>query len=453
VREKIKVKILSQSFYPDIVATGELLFELAQKLVNDHNIDVSVATAQPSFVKKERQPIRETIKGIKIKRLEIFTFDKNKFIGKVLNSWSFFFHIMIYITMSKKADWLLIPTSPPLLPLIGTYAKLLKKQKYIYLMHDVYPEIAARLGYIKQGGIIYKIWDFLSKVSLKHADKIIVLSDNMKEGLIDWVKDIDQDKISIIHNWANEETIKVIPKEKNHFIKQYGLEDKFVIEYSGNIGRIHEFSTIIESAREFKDHKDIVFLFIGHGGQKPQIEKLVDKYELNNVRFLPYQDRQDLAYSLGMADIHVVSLLDGYRFFAAPSKLYGILASGKPVLFVGNSKCYIVDLIEKNKCGFHIHIGDYESLRDKITILKDSKEKCFELGYNSRKIFEGNYTLEKISNIYAEILTEEKVYDTSLVFTMRRVMNNIKSGFISLIPEKSQEKRIEVIKEHEHINQ
>ncbi|OGI27848.1 MAG: hypothetical protein A2287_00795 [Candidatus Melainabacteria bacterium RIFOXYA12_FULL_32_12] len=453
MREKTTVKILSQSFYPDFVATGELLFELAEKLVSDHNINVSVITAQPSFVKKERQPIKQTIKGIKIRRLEIFNFDKNSFIGKVLNSWSFFFHTMLYITMDKKVDWLLIPTSPPLLPLIGTYAKLFKKQKYVYLMHDVYPEIAARLGYIKQNGIIYKAWDFLSKISLKYADKIIVLSDNMKEGLIDWIQDIDQDRISVIHNWANEETIKVILKKENHFIEKYNLKGKFVIEYSGNIGRIHEFNTIIEAARELKDYKDIVFLFIGHGGQKPQIEALVDKYKLDNIMFLPYQDRQDLSYSLGMADIHVVSLMEGYRFFAAPSKLYGILASGKPVLFVGNQACYIADLLKKNKCGFHIHIGDYEGLKDKIIIFKNSKEICFEYGYNSRKLFERNFTLEKISNLYSKFIfdKEEKVIELDQS-RIRLILENINNTFalISKNFRQSDKKTIIQDRDYEH---
>lgn len=404
--KKTFVKIITQSFYPDIVATGELLYELATKLACYDDLEVKVLTAQPSFVRKERLTKRELYNGIKIRRISISLFDKNKLTGKILNSWTFFFKVLLRLTFSKKVDWLLIPTSPPLLPLVGAYVKLLRGQKYIYLLHDVYPEIAAKLDYIKKDGIIYKIWDILSKISLKYADKIIVLSDDMKSGLLNWVKDIDEAKIEVIHNWADEENIKIIKKEENHFLDKFNIRDKFIVEYSGNMGRIHEFDTLLCAAKELKDEKDILFLFIGEGGKKPEIQRFVEKNKLNNIMILSYQERKDLSYSLGMADVHVLSLAKQYKHLAAPSKLYGILATGKPVMFIGESTCYITRMIEENNCGCHINIGDFETLIQKIMQLKKDKELSIHLGKNSRKLFEDKFTLNSISVQYANLFNQ-----------------------------------------------
>lgn len=403
--KKIKIGILSQSFYPDIVATGELLYELAVKLARMDNILVNVITAQPSFVKKERLKKEEVCNGVKIKRLNISCFNKNELTGKILNSGSFFFNALFTIIFARKVDWLLIPTSPPLLPLVGTYAKFLRGQKYIYLMHDAYPEIAARLDYIKKNGFIYKVWDILSRISLKYADRIIVLSDDMKEGLLNWVKDLDEKRISVIHNWANEETVKIIPREENHFLDKFGIRDKFIVEYSGNMGRIHEFDTLLHAAKALKDQEDILFLFIGEGGKKPAIKKVVEDDELTNVSILPYQERDNLAYSLGMGDIHILTLQEGYRYLAAPSKLYGILAAGKPIIFIGEKKCYISKILENKECGYHVDIDDFEALKNLIIQLKNDKHAMVKLGNNSRKLFEDKYTLDKIANLYIELFS------------------------------------------------
>ncbi|MDD3012153.1 MAG: glycosyltransferase family 4 protein [Candidatus Gastranaerophilales bacterium] len=415
------VKILCQGFYPDIVAAGELLFELAERLVNKHDIDVSVITAQPSFVKKDKLSSRETINGVKIRRLSIFNFNKNTLVGKFFNSWSFFFKALFVVLFAPKNDWLLIPTSPPLLPLIGTVAKFLYGQRYIYLMHDVYPEIASRLGYIKDDGFIYKIWNFLNIISLKNADRIVVLSEDMKLKLTDWSKDIDRDRISIIYNWSNEDMVKIIPKEENYFLDKYSLRNKFIVEYSGNFGRIHEFETLLKAAKELKKNEDIVFLFIGDGGKKSEIESFVKKHTLKNVLMLPYQERSEIPFSLGMADIQVLSLKKGYEKLAVPSKFYGILASGKPVIFIGDKNCHIARVIDSNNCGFNIETGNSKVLADAIAYFEKSRDELIKYGFNSRKAFENNYTLGKSIKLYLKCINEEResVYRKALINSKR----------------------------------
>lgn len=395
------VKILSQSFCPDVTGTGQLMFDLAVKLSEENNVHVSVITEQKPFAKQKRITDPE---NFKIDRLSSLGLNNCGIICKIIDAWTFFLCALFKVLFGRKADILLIPTSPPLLPLIGTIAKFSKGQKYIYLMHDVYPEIAAGLGYIKKGGTIYSIWAYLTQISIKHAEKIIVPSEDMRNKLLEQYKNLDTANVLLVHNWADENLIRVISKNDNHFLNKYNLENKFVIEYSGNMGRIHEFETIIKAAQKLEKFSDITFVFIGDGGKKTEIEKLVKKYNLNNVLILPYQERENLAFSLGMADVHLISLLENFEKFAAPSKLYGILASGKPAIFVGSKNCYISDLLENNACGHAVKIGDYAGLADKILSLKNSDEKLKYYGKNSRELFENNFTLNQTSKVFLELV-------------------------------------------------
>ncbi len=393
---KKTLKILSLGFYPDYVATGEMLYEIAAKLTGSFDVEVSVLTAQPSFIKKNKLEKKENLNGINVERLSIINFNKNTFWGKVLNSWSFFFRALVVLTFDKKRDWLLIPTGPPLLPLVGVCLKLIKNQKYICLIEDIYPEIAWKLGYIKKDGIIHKIWDILQKISIVNADKIVVLSLDMRDYILNWCTGLDKDKINLIPHHANEANIRIIPKVDNYFIDKYNLKDKFIVEYSGNIGRIHEFQTILQAASELKPYQDIVFIFIGDGGKKQEIQETV------NVMLLPYQAREELTYSLGMGDVQLISLGDGYENLAAPCKLYGILAAGKPIIYVGRQN-YISKILQNHECGYTVDF-DSKKLSGLILQLKNSPNLLLQQGINSRKLFKENYTLEKISRKYYELL-------------------------------------------------
>ena len=403
------IKIITQVFYPDVVATGELLYDLAVKLKNKYGINVSVLTAQPNFTVKEKQKKHEEINGIKIERVSTTSFDKNSYLGKVLNSWIYCMKVFFSCLFSRKTDLYLIVTSPPLAPLIGAFMKIFKGQNYIYLMYDVYPEIAWKLGYIKKDGIICKIWQFLTDFSLIHAQKIIVLSDNMKNGILKRFSGVKEEKIIVIHNWANEEIVQVINYEENYLIEQLNLKDKFIVEYSGNIGRVHEFNTMLETAKLLENQEDVLFLIIGDGGLKTKVKTLADEYNLKNILFLPFQERTKLSYSLALASLHLLSVNEGYEELVAPSKLYGILASGKPAIFVGKKDYYITNMLVANNCGVNVEIGESEKLKNVILEFKNNPEKRKEFSTNSRKLFEKNYTLDIISEQYNEIFNASLV--------------------------------------------
>lgn len=403
LNKKFEIKIVTQGCFPDFTAVGELLYELALKLKKDYGIDVTILTTQPGVILKNKLPSTEMVDGVKIRRFSTTKFNKNKLTGKIFNSWIFFFKILIHSLFSKKTDCYIFSTSPPLAPFIGAVLKILKKQKYIYKVDDIYPEIAWKLGYIKKNGSAHAIWNYLTHIAYKYADKVIVLSEDMEKEIIKQFPVLKEKNIKIIPHWADEEKIKPVLSSENYMVDKLNLRNKFIVEYSGNIGRVHEFKTFINAAEKLREEKDIVFLFIGDGGKKPEVENMVNQKNLDNVIFLPYRTRSELSYSLSIGHVHLVSLGHGFESLSAPSKLYGILAVSKPYIYLGNYN-YLSKLIKEYHCGYDIRTGDHDNLVNVIKELKNSIETLEKMGENSRKLFEEEFTLKKNCKKYYETI-------------------------------------------------
>lgn len=307
IKKEKELMILSQYFYPDLAATGQLLTELAEDLIS-YGYHIKVLTAKPSYYKNKEKYLKEEIyRGIDIYRVAATKFNKNMMIGRLCNFLSYFISVSFKLLFSKNKYLLLIVSNPPFLPLLGFLLKKIKNQRYIYLVHDIYPDIAIRLGYLKKNSIIVKIWNQIHYRILKKAEEIIVLGDFMVEKLEEKYPDLDNNKIKIIHNWADEKKILPIKKEKNWFVKKYHLSNKLVILYSGNIGLFQDLKSIIRAAESLKYNDDILFLFIGDGGGLKELKKIAKENNLTNVKFLPYQLKKDLSYSLSAADIYINS--------------------------------------------------------------------------------------------------------------------------------------------------
>jgi len=300
--------ILSQYFYPDIASTGQLLTELAEDL-KKYNYNIKVYTGKPSYYKSIKKCDKKGIyRGINIYRVSATRFNKNIIIGRLCNFLSYFFPVSFKLLFSKDRYPLLIVSNPPFLSVLGFLLKKNRNQKYIYLIHDIYPDIAIKIGYLKKNSIIVKIWRKINYQVLKEADEIIVLGEYMAETLKKIYLNLDKDKIKIIHNWADEKIILPIKKEENWFAKKYNLIDKIVVLYSGNIGLFQDLKTIIRAAERLKNYDDIIFLFIGDGGGLYELKEMVKNCNLTNIKFLPYQLKKYLPFSLTSADISIVTL-------------------------------------------------------------------------------------------------------------------------------------------------
>jgi glycosyltransferase involved in cell wall biosynthesis len=330
--------------------------------------------------------------------------------GRVINYLTFHLSIFFHIIFSKRPDLVLVLSNPPFISFHGLILKIFKKCKVIYNVQDLFPDLAVELGKLRNKPFI-SILKTLSKYIIRKMDRVIVVGEYMERRIKeDVLKDVVRkaDHVVTIHNWADGERLKVIEKKDNYLGREWNLEDKFVVLYSGNIGYLHEFDTIIKAAENLRDrgYKDIVFVFIGEGIKKEYIRKRAEKKGLNNILFFPYQARDKLTYSLGIADVSLVSLDEGFAGMVVPSKMYGILASGRPMIGIIGRESEINEIIREGRCGRIVKIGDGKTLSGAIIEYYKNPQKCREEGMNGRKYFEENFDRKIATKKYIKVIEE-----------------------------------------------
>lgn len=268
-------------------------------------------------------------------------------------------------------------TNPPL----ACFCSLFLKNKFKIIEFDVYPDALKSLG-ISSKNIIYRIWAKQKANLYKKVDRVYTLSEGMKDIVSKYV---DAEKIKYVPLWSASDKLSPIDKSENVFIKKNGLENKFIVMYSGNVGHTHNVECLIEAARQIRDNNDILFLIIGEGKKKEELVSIANQEELKNVVFLPFQDVEMLPYSLSSADIGVISLDETVSKASVPSKTFNLLAVGAPILAIANKDTEISRLIQKYNCGKVVEKSDIKGMVDYITKLSSDTQKRKELQVNSQK--------------------------------------------------------------------
>jgi len=410
-----KILVISEPFYPQEVASVQLLLDLCEDLVKaGYKVKVITGNLTQIFNQKQNRNIlrQENYKGIEILRLRNTTFSKYRMIGRFLNYLTFHFLVLCHTLFFERPNLVFVLSNPPFISFWGLILKMLKRSKVIYNVQDLFPDVVVELGKLKNKLFIR----FLKKISeliIKKVDKVVVIGEYMKKRIRrEYLRgtNMSNNHIVTIHNWADGGKIKVLRKdiENNFFKKKWELEGRFIVLYSGNIGYLHEFDTIISAAECFAKEglKEIIFVFIGEGIKKSYIKKKVKEKGLNNILFFPYQTQEMLSYSLGLTNVSLVTLEKGFEGMVVPSKIYGILASGRPVIAVVGEESEVVEIIRKGKCGKIVKIGDYQAMVNNIMDYYKNPKKCREDGLNGRRYFEKNYERKIATEKYIKIIKE-----------------------------------------------
>ena len=245
------------------------------------------------------------------------------------------------------------------------------KRKFSVIVYEVYPEALKNVG-ITSNNFLFRTWEGWNRKLFKKAEKIVTLSGGMGKLL---EKYVDRDKIKIIPNWSASEQFNPISKEFNPFIKEHHLEGKFVVMYSGNIGYTHNVEYLIEVAKELKQEKEIQFLIIGEGKKKETLQTMVKEYGLTSCLFLTWQDKTVLPYSLGAADLAVITLNDETAFVSVPSKTYNLLAVGAPLLCIAPECSELSNLVQQYNNGRCFNKEAVREMADYIIDLKNNPDK------------------------------------------------------------------------------
>lgn len=400
----LKLSIVNQFYPPDYAATGQFIQELAAQLV-ELGLDVRIFTGQPGYAfSKASAPAIERSERLHIKRSRTTRFWSKRIRGKTLNGLLFFFRAGLHLVKAGwRGDVLLLTSAPPFLPILGYLAHLCFGVSYICLIYDLYPDVAVALNVVAPQHWLARLWDLFNSQIWQRSSGIIVLSSTMKERAIAKCPEIT-DKISVIHNWADPNWIQPLPKSENWFARQHGLADRFTVLYSGNLGRCHEIDTILDAAAKLQQDP-IQFIFIGDGAKHTECGEKVQQLGLQNCRFLPYQEKHVLPYSLTAGDVSLVSIAKDLEGLVVPSKLYGILASGRPVAAICEAHSYLCQLLKEADCGSTFVQGDSESLAEFLRFLSLNPQKAEQMGRSGRRYLKLHFTPETIAQQYLQVLT------------------------------------------------
>jgi len=396
-----KVFILTEFFPPSFAATGQLLEELSDILGKDFDIEILTSIKKNNF--------DESKKSYKTKRFSLLKLNKNNKIGRALNGILFFFSCFFYLIPKSKDSILLIVSNPPFLPVLGYLFFKLKKQKYVYLIHDQYPEIAVKLGYLKEKSLITKLWMALNRKVFSTAARVISLGKLMGEHITNIYPILGKRHIlKTIPNWSIKENIYPIA-DKIEIKKKYKIENKFVIQYSGNMGLFHGLEVMIDVADILRENNEIIFQFIGDGGKKRFLQDETAKRKLKNVIFQEYAAKINLNESLNCADIGIVALDSRADNLAIPSKFYGIIAAGLPIIGLMNRETDIGKEIIEKHLGYIFPSKNPLEIADKILSFQKDKSLLQKYSKNALNLFLEKYDLTTVAHKYKTLLIEMEI--------------------------------------------
>ncbi len=397
----MRVLFINQFYYPDEAATAQLLTDLTQDLVGKGFEVVVVAGTGRYLGGRSSLPLYEVHRGVTIYRVPTTGFGRGSPVGRIADYLAFYLGALLRVLMLPRFQTTVIMSTPPLISLLGPVTRLAKGSRFIYWVQDIYPDLLIALGRMKGTGWLARVLGVVSRFSLRQADRAIVLGERMRERVIE--KGVDPRRILVIHNWADGKALFPDRIAGRSFADRHELDGGFQIIYSGNLGNSHHFETFLAAAKELRGDSTIKFLFIGDGPQKRHVEQSCRGMGLPNVRFLPYQPRAALRGSLNSAGVHLISLMPGLEGLMVPSKIYGVMAVGKPVVFVGPEESEVAEIIRRAGCGFVVRPGDTNSLvRSCLQLLADQKLRE-GLGAAGRRYFCDEFEREKASARFSDV--------------------------------------------------
>jgi glycosyltransferase involved in cell wall biosynthesis len=401
----MKVVFLNRFYLPDVAATGQLLAELAEDLAGT-GIEVTVITGSSSYLgagKGGASPLPESAVDypVRVRRVRGTGFDRRRTAGRLIN-YAVFFAGCGLRALLEEADVVVAMTDPPLLSVLGAVRKRIRGGKLVLWMQDVFPDLARRFGVIDTawlGGPLSKA----AAAGYASADAVIALGEAMEEHLHG--SGVPREKLATIHNWADGRLLYSAPAWGERIREEKGWMGKFIVLYSGNMGRVHDFSAVMEAMRELSADPRILFLFAGEGAKKVELEAFVRREGIRNVAFAGYAKKSALNASLNVASAFLVTQDARSLGLIVPSKIYSSLAVGRPILAVGPRTSELDRILSDSRAGFFHEPGDSMGLAESIRRLADSPKLADGMGEMGRRYFLARFDRKVQTGRFRMLLT------------------------------------------------
>jgi len=377
---------VNRFFHPDLSATAQLLSDLAFALA-ERGADVHIICSRLLY-DDPKSPLeqKEEIKGVKVHRIWTSHFGRSSLLGRLFDYVSFYPTAALKLwRLARAGDQVVVKTDPPLFCVPAAWVCKWRKARLTNWLQDLYPELAMCRGILSRDGILGRLILRLRDKALRSATQNVAISQRMRTRLQEL--GVAASAIEVINNWSDNRLVYPVAHDRNRLRQEWGLKNKFVVAHSGNLGQIHDLETLRGALRVLANNPEICFLLIGGGKGFESLRSWATENGLTGIQFHPYQPREELYLSLSAADTHLVSLAPDIEGLAFASKFYGVLAAGRPTIFIGAKDSEAAEILEREKCGLCVEAGNSDQLVSRILELKENSLKRQLMGENASKCF------------------------------------------------------------------
>lgn len=395
--------VVSELYYPETTSTGYFLTGIAEALARRWR--VNVLCSQPTYSQRGVvAPRREVRNGTTIIRCFSTRFSKDHLPGRLLNLLTASLSMGLNAAFRmRRGDVALVVTNPPLLPFVVVLAARLRGARVVLLIHDVYPEVFVATGFAAAGAWPVRLIARLTRWLYRQVDQIVVLGRDMM-ALVERKLEGAAQEIVIIPNWGDVARVRPHSRDGNPVLERLGLERRFVVQFLGNIGRTHGVEVLVEAARLLAGDDGVHFLFVGWGGRKAWLEQTVAREGLRNVTVLPGCSDDELPDYLNASDIAIIPFLPGMSGVSVPSRLYNVLAAGKPVLAVADEDSELARVVREEQVGWVIAPGDPQALAAAIRAAREDRDAVSAMGLRARASAVAHYSIDQVSAQYEVLM-------------------------------------------------
>jgi glycosyltransferase involved in cell wall biosynthesis len=397
--ERPRILVLNQYYWPGVEATAHLLTELCEALAEDYEVEVVTGVlhgheAQPRVIERN---------GVRITRVSSTAYDRSELGRRAANYFSYLGSALSHALRSAPPDLVLCMTDPPIVGDVGVVVGRRFGAPVLVISQDVFPEIATQLGRLQNPAVVGVLRTLVAGY-LRRADRIVAIGETMRSRLEQ--KGAPPDRLRVIPNWVDTGEITPQPRD-NSWAQGNGLEGKFVVMHSGNVGHAQDLDSLVRAATFLRDLDDLVIVIAGFGARHAEVVALAERLDvMDRVWFLPYQKRKRLSLSLSSADVHVVGLAKGLSGYVVPSRLYGVLAAGRPVIAAAEADSETARLVSEIGCGLVVEPGRPELLARTIRAARDGAYDLEGMGGRGRAYVEREADRSVAMKRYRELVAE-----------------------------------------------
>jgi hypothetical protein len=404
--------IISQVFIPDPASVGQHMADVAREMATRVWRVVVLTSARGYDDPSVRYPSRELWNGVEIVRFPLSSFGKANLTSRLFGQALFLAQCILRGVMTRGLDAVLVSTIPPMASAAALVIRMVQRKPVTFWVMDINPDEAVLLGKVQALSWGVRCLDWLNRWILRVSHRVVVLDRYMETRMVSKL-DVSK-KVAILPPWPHEDYIEPVDHRVNPFRVKHGLKNKFVFMYSGNMSIASPLTTVVSAALRFRDDPRLVFVFIGGGLGKQEVEEAIQLYRPANMLCLPYQPLNEIKYSLSAADVHFVTLGDKMAGVIHPCKVYGIMAAARPFIYVGPKPSHITNILERAPLGWFVDGGDVEGLVSLISELSSFDSATLrQMGLSGKGLLEREYGKSKLCGEFCDILVNTVSSDQS----------------------------------------